>query len=111
MKAAELGLRLAREPGLRDASHLENRIASLCLDPESHPARADSRAGLALRGAWATRNARLPLRRRALMAGWFLCAGLLPRPLARQVVGWRMDKSFRSPGVVRLLGLLRRATR
>src|SRR5208283_4564327 len=60
-KAAELGLRVHPEPGLRDAFHLENRIASLCLDAANHPMPADSRLSLALRGAWATRLSRLPV--------------------------------------------------
>jgi glycosyltransferase involved in cell wall biosynthesis len=110
-KAAERGLAMAPRPWLGDASHLESRIASLCLDPASHPEPGESRLGLGVRGAWATRRARLPGRRRAVMAAWFLLVGTLPRSLATQVVGWRFDKGARSAAMERLLGLLRRATR
>jgi len=110
-EAAKLGLRAHPNPGLRDAFHLENRIASLCLDPAKHPMPADSRLALALRGAWATRRLRLPARRRAVLAAWFLCAGMLPRAAAANVVVWRLERTFRPAAVDRLLALIRAATR
>jgi glycosyltransferase involved in cell wall biosynthesis len=110
-KAAELGLCAHPEPGLRDTFHLENRIASLCLDPANHPMPADSRLSLALRGAWATRRSRLPVRRRAVLAAWFLCAGMLPRAAAAHVATWRLERTFRPAAVDRLLARLRDATR
>jgi glycosyltransferase involved in cell wall biosynthesis len=110
-KAAKLGLRTHPEPGLRDAFHLENRIASLCLDPANHPMPADSRLSLALRGAWATRRSRLPVRRRAVLAAWFLCAGTLPRTAAAHVAAWRLERTSRPAGVDRLLARIRAATR
>jgi glycosyltransferase involved in cell wall biosynthesis len=110
-KAAELGLRVHPDPGLRDALHLENRIASLCLDPANHPMPADSRPSLALRGAWATRRSRLPRRRRAVLAAWFLCAGMLPRTAAAHIVAWRIEGTSRPTAVNRLAGRIRAVTR
>ena len=110
-KAAELGLRAHPEPGLRDAFHLENRIASLCLDAANHPMPADSRLSLALRGAWATRLSRLPVRRRAVLAAWFLCVGTLPRTAAAHVAAWRLERTTRPAPVDRLLARIRDATR
>jgi glycosyltransferase involved in cell wall biosynthesis len=110
-KAAELGLRAHPDPGLRDVFHLENRIASLCLDPANHAMPADSRLSLALRGAWAIRRSRLPVRRRAVLAAWFLCAGMLPRAAAANVAAWRLERTFRPPAVARLLARIRAATR
>ena len=110
-KAAELGLRVDPEPGLRDAFHLENRIASLCLDPANHPIPADFRLSLALRGAWASRQSRLPVRRRAVLAAWFLCAGVLPRTAAAHVAAWRIERTSRPAAVDRFLARIRAATR
>ena len=106
-KAAELGLRAPPEPGLRDAFHLENRIASLCLDPANHPMPADSRLALALRGMWAIRRSRLPGRRRAVLAAWFLCVGMLPRTAAAHVAAWRLEPTSRPVAVDRLAPQLR----
>jgi glycosyltransferase involved in cell wall biosynthesis len=110
-KAAELGLCAHPEPGLRDTFHLQNRIASLCLDPAKHPMPADSRLSLALRGAWATCQSRLPVRRRAVLAAWFLCAGLLPRTTAADIAAWRLERTSRPAAVDRLLTRIRAATR
>jgi glycosyltransferase involved in cell wall biosynthesis len=110
-KASELGLRVQPEPGLRDPFHLENRIASLCLDPANHPVPSDSRLSLALRGAWAVRRSRLPKRRRAVLAAWFLCLGILPRSAAANVAAWRLERASRPPGVGRLVQRIRSVTR
>lgn len=110
-KAAELGLRAHPEPGLNDAFHLENRIGSLCLDPANHPTPADSRLSLALRGVWAIRRARLPRRRRAVLAAWFLCVGMLPRTAAAHVAAWRLEQTTRPVAVDRLAHQIRAATR
>jgi hypothetical protein len=110
-KAAELGLSVHPEPGLRDPFHLENRIASLCLDPANHPMPADSRLSLALMGAWAVRRSRLPKRRRAVLAAWFLCLGMLPRTAAAKVAAWRLERASRPSGVRRLVRRIRAATR
>ena len=110
-KAAELGLRAHPEPGLCDPFHLENRIASLCLDPANHPMPADLRLSLALRGAWAVRRSRLPKRRRAVLAAWFLCLGMLPRTAAAHVAAWRLNRTSRPPAVGRIVSRIRAATR
>jgi glycosyltransferase involved in cell wall biosynthesis len=110
-KAAELGLRAHPDPGLRDPFHLENRIASLCLDPVNHPMPADSRLSLGIRGAWAVRRSRVPKRRRAVLAAWFLSLGMLPRKAAAQVAAWRLQRTSRPPRVGRLVSRIRDATR
>ena len=109
-KAAELGLHAHPEPGLCDAFHLENRIGSLCVDPANHPTPADSRLSLALRGVWAIRRARLPRRRRAVLAAWFLCVGMLPRTAAARLAAWRLEPTSRPVAVNRLASRIRAAT-
>jgi glycosyltransferase involved in cell wall biosynthesis len=89
-KAAERGLVLSAEPGLRDPLHLSYRLGSLAFDPPNHPVRPDLWAALALRGAWASRTARLPPARRLLLAAWFLAVGFLPRRMAASLISWRM---------------------
>jgi hypothetical protein len=94
-KARKLGLELVPSPGLRDNSHLATRISSLCLDPEQHPHAGDGRLALALHGVLASRHARLPWKRRAILAAWFLAMGILPRPAAVKVMAWRMVPASR----------------
>lgn len=110
-KATALGLRVHPTPGLQDDFHLENRIASLCLDPANHPTPSDSRLSLALRGMWATRRSRLPARRRAVLAAWFLATGTLPRAAAAHLATWRLERTSRPPAVDHLLTAIRAATR
>jgi len=107
-KTAELGLEPPTDPGIHDWLHLEHRICSLCIDPEGHLVRSDSRASLGLRGfSESRRDARLAWKRRAMLAAWFLAAGLLPRRLARTLVIWRMAPEARPWPLMRLLRLIR----
>jgi hypothetical protein len=107
-KAAELGLQPPIDPGMHDWKHLENRICSLCIDPEGHLVLSDSRASLGLRGfseSW--RDASLSWRRRAMLAAWFLAVGLLPRRLSLVHVVWRMAPDTRPWLLTQLLRLIR----
>ncbi len=107
-KTAELGLEPPTDPGLHDWLHLENRICSLCVDPQGHLVPSDSRASLGLRGfSESQRDVRLTWRRRAMLAAWFLAAGLLPRRLSRALVIWRMAPDARPWLLTKLLGLIR----
>ena len=110
-RAAMFSLAPRPQPGLSDYQHLGVRMASLCLDPAEHPFPSDTPVRLAAYGVQASARALLPRRRRALLALWFLAAGLLPRPLARRVVKWYMDPPSRSLQVKSFLRILRRVTR
>jgi hypothetical protein len=110
-RAMQLGLRADSRPGLREPQHLTSRIASLCVDPERHPYRADRRLLLSLRGALAVRRARVGWRRRAVLGAWFLSVGILPRRLATSAVAWRLSSRFRPGGIRRALKLVRWASR
>jgi len=107
-KAEALGFRLGESPHLKDPSHLELRMASLLIDPAGHPYRDDGRFALGLRGAAASRRARLSWSRRAVMAMWFLLAGLLPRSLAYRAISWRVMPSHRPMAIDRSLKWIRR---
>jgi hypothetical protein len=109
--ARQMGLAVPAGLGMRDYQHLTTRIASSCLDPARHPYAGDRRGVLALRGAWWSRDARLPWGRRAILAAWFLCVGLLPRSLAARAVAWRLAPDSRLPLVDRLLKAVRRIAR
>jgi glycosyltransferase involved in cell wall biosynthesis len=110
-EAAGRGLAVAPDLGLRDPLHLTYRLGSLALDPPNHPVAGDSRAALGLRGAWASRSARLPAGRRALLTAWFLAMGVLPRPLAATLFTWRMLPETRPSGLGRVLRRVRAALR
>jgi glycosyltransferase involved in cell wall biosynthesis len=102
-KAQELGIEVPRALGMRDHHHLSMRLASLTLDPALHPYASDRRSLLALRGAAASFDARLPWKRRAILAGWFMAAGFLPRALAEPAILWRLAPDLRPPTLDRFL--------
>jgi hypothetical protein len=110
-EAARRGLTASADLGLRDPLHLTYRLGSLAFDPPSHPVRGEGRASLALRGAWASRSARLPAGRRLLLAAWFLAVGVLPRRLAATLVSWRVLSGTRPAGLGRVLQRVRAAFR
>jgi len=110
-KARGMGLEVSLALGMRDHHHLATRLASLCLDPAHHPYAGDSRMALAMRGAISSRSARLPWKRRGVLAAWFLVVGFLPRRVASRAVSWRLSPAARPPSVARLLKTVRRMVR
>lgn len=110
-KATQTGMRATRSPGMREHNHLATRLASLRLDPGRHPHEGDSRCALAVRGALWSRDARLPWKRRVVLAVWFLAAGFLPRRLALRAIAWRLAPASRPQGADRFLKAIRRSTR
>ena len=109
-RAAAARFPVSTEPGLKDHQHLEMRLGSICFESAEHPIPSDRRWRLALRGAGAVFGAPLRLRRRVLLATWFLLVGALPRRLACDVLAWRLDASSRPKAVQRALRQLRRLT-
>ena len=107
-KVAAAGLRLRGRPQLRDPVHLEQRLASLRLDPSGHPYPGDGRIMLALRGAAASRRARMSRPRRAAIALWFLIAGLLPARIALPAIRWKLHPPTRPAAIDRNFKRIRR---
>ena len=101
-RAAEFGLSVLPGAALRDTTHVEARLVSLFLEPERHPDPSDSLRRLALQGARSLRHSRMPKRRKALLAAWFLSVGFLPRTLARPALRWRWDMQSRPRTVARI---------
>src|SRR3546814_6579867 len=71
-RAAEAGLTLPDDGCLRDPAHLEERLASLCKERARHPVEGDSRLRLGAAGVAASLEMNASLRRRAVLAAWFL---------------------------------------
>jgi GT2 family glycosyltransferase len=108
-QAAEIGLEVAPDIGLRDPVHLEERLASLCIDQSQHPVADDSRLALAAAGACASMEMNASLRRRAMLAAWFLSVGVLPHRLAKSVLSWKLVASSRPAFLLRISKGIRRA--
>ncbi len=109
--ARSLGHEVSAELGLRDIFHLTNRLVSLKLEPQEHPVASDRPWSLALSGiktVWEYSN--LSQRRRLVLMAWFLGVGILPNPLARQMINWRLSTQSRPPAVDRVLKRLRTVT-
>jgi glycosyltransferase involved in cell wall biosynthesis len=85
--AAANGLPAPRHLELKDHIHLRNRIASLRLDPRSHPVGDDRRWRLAWWGMVRTAfHSDLDARRRVIFAVWFAVVSFAPRALARKAI-------------------------
>ncbi|QLL63826.1 glycosyltransferase family 2 protein [Sinorhizobium mexicanum] len=108
-EAAATGSQLRPGIALRDPTHLEERLASLCIEEARHPVRDDSRLRLAAAGATASLAMNYSIRRRAVEAVWFLAVGVLPRQLATSVLSWKLVASSRPAFLSLLSKTIRRA--
>ncbi|MFB9948380.1 glycosyltransferase family 2 protein [Rhizobium puerariae] len=108
-QAAGIGLEVPPDVGLHDPVHLEERLASLCMDRRQHPVAGDSRLGLAAAGAFASLRMNGSRRRRAMLAAWFVSVGVLPRRMARTVLSWKLVASSRPDFLLRLSKTIRHA--
>jgi glycosyltransferase involved in cell wall biosynthesis len=89
---------------MENFGHVRGRLASLKLDPESHPFPGDSRWELVKQGIRGTRLAYgLNWKKKLLVFFSFICIGFLPRILIRRPVAWMLY-----PTRPHLLNLLRR---
>jgi glycosyltransferase involved in cell wall biosynthesis len=105
---ARRGLAIDPAPGMHDATHLEQRVASICFDPASHPYTGDLRSTIAIAGARAAFSSTMSTKRRAIHAGMFLVAGFTPRFIARRALAWKLERSSRPKIIDWLAGRLRR---
>ncbi|NLS04834.1 glycosyltransferase [Rhizobium sp. P32RR-XVIII] len=108
-QAAEIGLEVRPDVNLHDPIHLEERLASLCIDRQQHPVAGDSRFALATAGAVASLEMNASRRRRAMLAAWFLSVGVLPRHMAKAILSWKLVASSRPNALRRLLKTIRHA--
>ena len=108
-QASEIGLNMRDDAGLHDPVHLEERLASLCIDRDQHPVANDSRLSLAAAGAAASLKMNASRKRRLMLAGWFLSVGVLPRDMAKTILSWKLVASSRPPFLLRLSKTIRHA--
>ncbi|OAP36862.1 glycosyl transferase [Sinorhizobium glycinis] len=109
-QAGDIGLEVPPDANLRDPTHIEERLASLCVDSQRHPVAEDSRLSLAAAGAAASMEMNVSLRRRAMLAAWFLSVGLLPRRMAQAVLSWKLVASSRPAFLTRISKTIRYVT-
>ncbi|NIA69569.1 glycosyltransferase [Pelagibius litoralis] len=108
-QTAELGVILREDVCLRDPAHLQERLASVCVDKARHPVADDSKLALGRAGAAASLEMNASFRRRAFLAAWFLSVGVLPRRMARAVLSWKLVASSRPRLLSALSKIIRRA--
>ncbi|AYG63479.1 glycosyltransferase [Rhizobium jaguaris] len=108
-QAAEIGLTVPEDVNLHDPVHLEERLASLCMDKSRHPMVSDSRFALGAAGAVASVKMNASFRRRAMQAAWFFSVGVLPGRMAKAVLSWKLVASSRPAFLLRLSKTIRHA--
>ena len=108
-QAAQIGLAMRPDANLHDPVHLEERLASLCVDRRQHPVADDSRFALAVAGVTASLEMNASLRRRAVLAAWFLSIGVLPRQMAKTILLWKLVASSRPAFLSRMSKTIRHA--
>lgn len=88
-KAKELNYKLPYDFELRSQGRFQTRLASLRLNPESHPVRSDKRLSLIYSGIYSIwKYSQFSLPKRLIYALWFFWVGLLPLPLVKPVIAW-----------------------
>ena len=107
-EAAQVGIKVPDNLTLRDPVHLEERLASLCVDRGRHPVPDDSRLALAVAGAEASFKMNMSLRRRMVLSAWFLAVGVLPQRMATAVLSWKLQASSRPAFLARMSKSIRR---
>lgn len=96
--AARTGDPAPPHPELRDANHVQERLASLLLEPAKHPFSGDGKtwlAGLGIRNTLRARGYSAKYRVFALI--WWMSLLVAPRSLAQQILLWRIHAPSR-PG-------------
>lgn len=107
--ALRRGLTVRPQMWRNDPMHLEERAASLVLEPKDHPEPGDRRGSIAWSALAACRSLPVSRRRRLLTMLWWCVVGYAPAPLARLAVRWKLQASTRPALVRRLAKALRRA--
>jgi GT2 family glycosyltransferase len=108
-QAVEIGLTVPSDVNLHDPIHLEERLASLCMDKSRHPIAGDSRFALGAAGAVASLKMNASFRRRAMLAAWFFSVGVLPGRMAKAILSWKLVASSRPAFLLRLSKTIRHA--
>jgi hypothetical protein len=106
--AGRRGLTVNTSLGMLDGTHLEQRLASLCFEPQLHPYAGDRRTVLGSAGARAAFASSMSFKRRATNAAIFLAGGFMPRFVARRVLAWKLERSSRPQTIDWIAGRLRR---
>lgn len=105
--AAAVGLTVPAEPQLRDLYHVQERIASLLIDPARHPYPGDGHRSLAWRGLLDTLGAPFAPRYKLLQLAWWLVVMVLPKGAAGQVISWKLSAASRPDWMRRAAKTLR----
>jgi glycosyltransferase involved in cell wall biosynthesis len=105
-KAQELGYEVPEDLEIRSFGRLWSRMASFRLDPKNHPIPTDNSWKLILlgiRSLW--KYSEYKFIKKLAFSLWFLCAGLLPILLAREVITWLFVPQKRPKLSLKLLKL------
>lgn len=103
--AEEFEIEVPGDWRLRNPNHLQARLASLRLDPESHPYRGDGRWGLARAGVRAALRApTFSRKKRLFFASWFLLTAASPLVMARPLIELSFLRSRRAGWFQRVVG-------
>lgn len=104
--ARTLGLPVEDDLSRRDKAHLESRLVSLLLAPESHPFAEDTRPRVA-RDALKAIPDTAPFRTKLGQRLWFVLLGHGPKTVARKLVMWKLEPGSRPAAVARTGRFLR----
>src|SRR5690625_13561 len=102
--APELGIEVPADWKNRNPNHLQSRLASLRLEPSTHPYPEDRRWHLAWAGLQASLRApTFSARKRLFFAAWFGLAAAAPAPIVEVLIELSLLRSKRPPWFQRLV--------
>jgi len=108
--ALRRGMRCGAELWRHDPFHLEERAASLVLDPSNHPQPLETRQILAKWALSAADTLPTSMRRRLTIKAWWLVVGFAPVWAARAAIKWKLHAPSRPPLVRYMARAARRLT-
>jgi len=110
-KATELGYPMPQELSWRDHLHLRSRIASLRLNPKTHPVPSDIPFSLVYRGVRAMwQYSELNWQKRLLLSMWFVWVGILPLSMVKPAINRLFVPHRRPTSLDRIENLYKRAS-
>jgi GT2 family glycosyltransferase len=108
--ARRVGLTAEPNAWRNDPLHLEERVASLLLEPSEHPDPQDRRSAIARAALSSPSSMGMSGKRRQVMRAWWTLVGYGPKPLAQMAVSWKLQAATRPAVVRKLARVMRRAT-
>jgi hypothetical protein len=103
----QLGLSIPSDPLKSSLNHLQYRLASYLVEPETHPFATDTKSALMCRLICsAIKSSQMRARDRTILICWAIACAAVPQNYRQNLVLWRFTATARPAAIKTLLGVL-----